>query len=100
MLRTTFSLVGCVLAVLVSSRPQIRKQNQARSWVALVWVRYLPDPHRRRRNKATAAIQAPIPGYAVVDITWQVDAFSNGTLVNVTGTIQQIYDQISEINPN
>lgn len=46
------------------------------------------------------AIDAPIPGYTVVPLTWEVLAFDNGTTVNLTGTIEQVHDQLSKINPD
>ncbi|KAM7198938.1 hypothetical protein V8F20_006005 [Naviculisporaceae sp. PSN 640] len=45
-------------------------------------------------------LDAPLPGYTVSEITWQVDPFNNGTLYNITGTIEQVHDQIEKINPS
>ncbi|KAK3321678.1 hypothetical protein B0H66DRAFT_178914 [Apodospora peruviana] len=45
-------------------------------------------------------LEAPLPGYAVEEITWEVQAFADGTMVNVTGTIEQVYDKLVKINPD
>ncbi|KAM7206551.1 hypothetical protein V8F20_002677 [Naviculisporaceae sp. PSN 640] len=45
-------------------------------------------------------LDAPIHGYTVVDIIWSVDAFGNGTLVNITGPVQSVYSQLEIINPD
>ncbi|KAJ4418566.1 hypothetical protein N0V85_001399 [Neurospora sp. IMI 360204] len=44
--------------------------------------------------------QGPIPGYGIEDITWEVKAHPNGPTMNVTGTIQQVYDVLDKANPN
>ncbi|KAM7212199.1 hypothetical protein V8F06_012411 [Rhypophila decipiens] len=32
-------------------------------------------------------------------LTWEVDVFNNGTMINMTGTVEQVNAQILEINP-
>ncbi|CCC04870.1 hypothetical protein SMACR_04238 [Sordaria macrospora] len=44
--------------------------------------------------------QGPIPGYRIEDITWQVKARPDGPTMNVTGTIQQVFDALDKANPN
>ncbi|KAM7216971.1 hypothetical protein V8F06_007610 [Rhypophila decipiens] len=44
-------------------------------------------------------LEAPIPGYAVMDIVWDVDPFNNGTIVHIPGTVQQVHQEILKINP-
>ncbi|KAK3314492.1 hypothetical protein B0H66DRAFT_641876 [Apodospora peruviana] len=44
-------------------------------------------------------LSAPIPGYTVEDFTWRVDPFNNGTMVNITGTVEQVYDELAKVNP-
>ncbi|KAM7202260.1 hypothetical protein V8F33_002977 [Rhypophila sp. PSN 637] len=43
-------------------------------------------------------LDAPIPGYTVVDLVWSVDAFGNGTIVNITGPVEKVYDELKRIN--
>ncbi|KAM7195321.1 hypothetical protein V8F20_007540 [Naviculisporaceae sp. PSN 640] len=47
-----------------------------------------------------APLQAPIHGYTIEDMVSTVDVFGNGTLVNITGTIQDVYKQLRNINPS
>ncbi|KAK1781361.1 hypothetical protein QBC45DRAFT_65059 [Copromyces sp. CBS 386.78] len=42
----------------------------------------------------------PIPGYGIEDITWEVKAHPDGPTMNVTGTIQQVFDALDKANPN
>ncbi|KAK4217498.1 hypothetical protein QBC37DRAFT_384442 [Rhypophila decipiens] len=44
-------------------------------------------------------VQAPIPGYGVEDIVWGVDVYGNGTIVNITGTVQNVLSHLNEHNP-
>ncbi|KAM7215774.1 hypothetical protein V8F06_008884 [Rhypophila decipiens] len=46
------------------------------------------------------ALEAPIPGYTVQEITWQVEPFNNGTSVEISGTIQDVIAELDKINPN
>ncbi|KAM7211086.1 hypothetical protein V8F06_013527 [Rhypophila decipiens] len=43
-------------------------------------------------------LDAPIPGYNVVDLVWSIDAFGNGTIVNITGPVEKVYDELNRIN--
>ncbi|KAK3315865.1 hypothetical protein B0H66DRAFT_592148 [Apodospora peruviana] len=45
-------------------------------------------------------LKAPIPGYAVEEITWEVQAFADGAKVSLTGTVEQVYDKLIKINPD
>ncbi|KAM7215865.1 hypothetical protein V8F06_008721, partial [Rhypophila decipiens] len=56
-----------------------------------VWVLALNTP---------SGLQAPIQGYEVSEITWEVDVFNNGMLYNLTGTVEQVHEHVSKINPN
>ncbi|KAK4211586.1 hypothetical protein QBC37DRAFT_426618 [Rhypophila decipiens] len=49
---------------------------------------------------APVGLHAPIPGYEISEITWEVDVFNNGTLFNLTGTIEQVHADVSKMNPN
>ncbi|KAK3488658.1 uncharacterized protein B0T23DRAFT_413815 [Neurospora hispaniola] len=42
----------------------------------------------------------PIFGYGIEDIIWEVKAHPDGPTMNVTGTIQQVYDALDKANPN
>ncbi|KAH8898684.1 hypothetical protein GQ53DRAFT_777319 [Thozetella sp. PMI_491] len=46
------------------------------------------------------AIDAPIPGYGVEDLQWEVQAFPDGPKMNVTGTVEQVRAQLTKLNPN
>ncbi|KAM7183957.1 hypothetical protein V8F33_013273 [Rhypophila sp. PSN 637] len=37
--------------------------------------------------------------FDISPLTWEVDVFQNGTMMNMTGTVEQVYAQILEINP-
>ncbi|KAK4210111.1 hypothetical protein QBC37DRAFT_293148 [Rhypophila decipiens] len=45
------------------------------------------------------ALEAPIPGYKVQEMTWKVDPFNNGTIVEITGTVQDVIAELYKINP-
>ncbi|KAM7189225.1 hypothetical protein V8F20_010229 [Naviculisporaceae sp. PSN 640] len=45
-------------------------------------------------------LQAPLPGYTVEDITWTIDVWGNGTMVNITGPVQHVVAEINKINPD
>lgn len=42
----------------------------------------------------------PIPGYNIVDLTWEVETTPGGPTMNVTGTVQQVVERLTEVNPN
>ncbi|KAK3388550.1 hypothetical protein B0T20DRAFT_98089 [Sordaria brevicollis] len=42
----------------------------------------------------------PIPGYNIVDLTWEVEITPGGPTMNVTGTIQDVVKRLTEVNPN
>ena len=58
-----------------------------------------PKPPASSHPQALA-LDSPIPGYSIVPLTWEVEAFDNGTTVNLTGTIEQVIDDLTKINPN
>ncbi|WYZ36091.1 hypothetical protein EsH8_X_000738 [Colletotrichum jinshuiense] len=43
---------------------------------------------------------APIEGYGVVDLEWEVDISSDGRKGIFNGTIEQIAEEVAKINPN
>ncbi|KHN94953.1 uncharacterized protein MAM_07180 [Metarhizium album ARSEF 1941] len=43
--------------------------------------------------------EAPIPGYDVVDLTWEVEVLP-GRVENLTGTVEQVHDAARAINPD
>ncbi|KAM7192419.1 hypothetical protein V8F20_008879 [Naviculisporaceae sp. PSN 640] len=47
-----------------------------------------------------SGLEAPIPGYTMEDIIWEVEPWNNGTLLNITGTVQKVYEVLKEINPD
>ncbi|KAB8221394.1 hypothetical protein BDV33DRAFT_202633 [Aspergillus novoparasiticus] len=46
------------------------------------------------------AVEAPIPGYGVVDLSWEVQTTPGGPKVNLNGTVQEVHEQLLAINPN
>ncbi|KAK1245541.1 hypothetical protein MKX08_005170 [Trichoderma sp. CBMAI-0020] len=44
--------------------------------------------------------RAPLPGYGVEDFTWEVQAYPDGPLMNLTGSIDDVHAQLVQINPN
>ncbi|KAM7194187.1 hypothetical protein V8F20_008107 [Naviculisporaceae sp. PSN 640] len=47
----------------------------------------------------TLGLSAPIPGYGVADFVWGVDAYGNGTMINITGPVEHVYEELKKINP-
>ncbi|KAM7194191.1 hypothetical protein V8F20_008111 [Naviculisporaceae sp. PSN 640] len=45
-------------------------------------------------------LEAPIPGYTVQDFVWEVEPWNNGTLVNITGPVEHVYDTLKKLNPD
>ncbi|KXX78412.1 hypothetical protein MMYC01_205883 [Madurella mycetomatis] len=45
-------------------------------------------------------LEAPIPGYGVEEIQWEVQAFPDGPMMNITGTLEHVYSELTKINPN
>ncbi|KAK1248934.1 hypothetical protein MKX08_007154 [Trichoderma sp. CBMAI-0020] len=45
-------------------------------------------------------LDAPIPGYGVVELEWEVETTPGGPTVLVNGTIEAVYDKLTKINPN
>lgn len=46
------------------------------------------------------ALSAPIPGYGVVDIEWEIETKPGGPTTLVKGTIEQAVAHMHTINPN
>ncbi|KAM7210887.1 hypothetical protein V8F06_013729 [Rhypophila decipiens] len=46
------------------------------------------------------ALEAPIPGYQVQEMTWNVEPFNNGTIVELNGTVQDVVAELIKINPH
>ncbi|KAK4228548.1 hypothetical protein QBC38DRAFT_474674 [Podospora fimiseda] len=64
--------------------------------ILLVGVHGLATPARRSDEA-----DSPIPeGFAVVDLEWVVETTPGGPNVTLTGTVQQIHEKLTEINPN
>lgn len=40
-----------------------------------------------------------ITGYGIEDFTWQIETTPGGPKVNVSGTIESVYSQLTKINP-
>lgn len=55
-----------------------------------------------RSNTQVLGLAKPLEQYEFVTdpLTWEVDPFNNGTMVNLTGTVQEVYAQIIKINPD
>ncbi|KAL7908090.1 hypothetical protein GGI35DRAFT_480810 [Trichoderma velutinum] len=45
-------------------------------------------------------LTAPIPGYKVVTLKYEVQAFPGGPKMNMTGTIEEVRSELLKINPN
>ncbi|EHK44629.1 hypothetical protein TRIATDRAFT_39606, partial [Trichoderma atroviride IMI 206040] len=45
-------------------------------------------------------LEAPIEGYGVIELQWEVETTPGGPTVLVNGTIEQVYDKLTKINPN
>ncbi|KAG5981221.1 hypothetical protein E4U55_003180 [Claviceps digitariae] len=45
------------------------------------------------------AIEAPIPGYGVADLAWDINLNHGDAPLNLTGTIEQVQAQIKQLNP-
>ncbi|KAL2786646.1 hypothetical protein BJX66DRAFT_328447 [Aspergillus keveii] len=48
----------------------------------------------------SAAIESLIPGFDLVDVAWDVEIFPGGPHIVLNGTVQQVYAQLIEINPD
>ncbi len=46
------------------------------------------------------ATEAPIPGYGVEEMTWEVEVLPGQPPVSFNGTVEQLVAQASEINPD
>ncbi|KAI8219424.1 hypothetical protein K4K54_009529 [Colletotrichum sp. SAR 10_86] len=46
-----------------------------------------------------SAIEAPIPGYGVYVPEWEVQATPDGPTVLLSGTVEEVVDQLQELNP-
>lgn len=55
---------------------------------------------KAKRMFQAQAIEAPIPGYGIVDFTWEVETFPGGPKENITGTIQDVVTVLTSINPD
>ncbi|KAJ4413358.1 hypothetical protein N0V85_003589 [Neurospora sp. IMI 360204] len=42
---------------------------------------------------------SPIPGYGIEELTWEVETTPGGPTVNITGTIENVYEELEKINP-
>ncbi|KAM7194190.1 hypothetical protein V8F20_008110 [Naviculisporaceae sp. PSN 640] len=47
-----------------------------------------------------SGLQAPIPGYTVTEVVWEVNPWNNGTLLNITGPVEHVVEVLEEINPD
>ncbi|CEN61057.1 hypothetical protein ASPCAL07724 [Aspergillus calidoustus] len=48
----------------------------------------------------SAAGESPIPGFELVDVAWDVEVFPGGPHVLLNGTVQDVYEQLIELNPD
>ncbi|KAL2847407.1 hypothetical protein BJX68DRAFT_268275 [Aspergillus pseudodeflectus] len=48
----------------------------------------------------SAAVETPIPGFELVDLAWDVELFPGGPHVLFNGTVQEVYEQLIELNPD
>jgi hypothetical protein len=44
-------------------------------------------------------IDSPVPGYDIVDISWEVEITPGGEKVILNGTVQEVYAQLIELYP-
>ncbi|OAQ72121.1 hypothetical protein VFPPC_00170 [Pochonia chlamydosporia 170] len=51
-------------------------------------------------TSAARVLNAPIPGYGIVDIQWEIETKPGGPTVQINGTIEQAVAQLHKINPN
>ncbi|KAK3322866.1 hypothetical protein B0H66DRAFT_216165 [Apodospora peruviana] len=49
--------------------------------------------------QTSLAVETPIPGYTVVDIEWDIEV-APGQREILNGTVQEVYAQAVELNPN
>lgn len=45
-------------------------------------------------------LQAPIEGYGVVDLEWEVEVSPGGKTVILNGTVEKVRDELVKLNPN
>ncbi|KAM7222982.1 hypothetical protein V8F06_001538 [Rhypophila decipiens] len=48
----------------------------------------------------TGALQAPIPGYGVEELEWEVEVTPGGEMVKANGTVEQVVAHLKTLNPN
>ncbi|RDI77014.1 hypothetical protein Vi05172_g12999 [Venturia inaequalis] len=48
----------------------------------------------------TLALESPIPGYEVVDLSWNFQTHPDGARTIINGTIEQALAQLHKVNPN
>ncbi|KAG6357543.1 hypothetical protein INS49_013420 [Diaporthe citri] len=46
------------------------------------------------------SVEPPLPGYTVEVLQWEVPVSHDGRTAVLNGTVQQVYQQLLEINPN
>jgi hypothetical protein len=46
------------------------------------------------------ALEAPLPGYGVEEVLWQVQSHPGKPHITLNGTVEEVYSQLLEINPN
>lgn len=42
---------------------------------------------------------SPVPGYAVEDVMWKVQATPGGAYLLINGTVQDVFNQLRQVNP-
>lgn len=42
---------------------------------------------------------SPIPGYGIEELIWEVETTPGGPTVNITGTVENVYEELEKINP-
>ncbi|KAK4191276.1 hypothetical protein QBC35DRAFT_538208 [Podospora australis] len=51
-------------------------------------------------NAAIQQTQPIIPGYEIVDLSWEVETTPGGPNMTVTGPIEKVVDELLKVNPN
>ena len=55
--------------------------------------------HKLTTSLKAAKLEAPIPGYKVVDFEWHVDVFPGKPPVSLHGTVEHVIAQAQALNP-
>lgn len=65
------------------------------------WVdNCLEEPTLSKDFSQVFGIEPPLPGYRVEVLQWEVPVSRDGRTAILNGTVQQVYQQLLEVNPN